>query len=166
MPQAGSLTGARSSHLQNSRRLDHGRLALAFRKSGGFRTVRIDAGKPLAVIVKNGHLPVLVLAPFIFSEQCAFSCCFCFGHGPDYLNHGARAQVPIRALRREEYICYVLLSWVTADTPCYRKSSPRQPGDCPAPPSIARTGIASEDPHFASHILEERATPEIQMTHI
>ena len=37
-------------------------------KSGGLLTIRVGAGKPLAVIVKDSHLPMMVLPPFVFFE--------------------------------------------------------------------------------------------------
>jgi hypothetical protein len=70
-----------SADLQYPRGLYDGRLSLPLRKFGGLFPVRIHASKPLPVLVKHSHLPVLVLAPPIFPELGAFSCGFCFGHG-------------------------------------------------------------------------------------
>jgi hypothetical protein len=70
-----------SADLQYTRSLYDGRLSLPLRKFRGFFPVRIHASKPLPVLVKHSHLPVLVLAPPIFPELGAFSCGFCFGHG-------------------------------------------------------------------------------------
>ena len=72
----------RSPDLQHTRCLNNGRLPLPFGKFGGLCAVGIYAGKPLTVFVKNGNLPMFVFAPFVFPELRAFSCNFCFSHGP------------------------------------------------------------------------------------
>jgi hypothetical protein len=71
----------RLADLQDPRGLHDGRLPLPLGKLGGLLPVRIDASKPLPILVKHRDLPVLVLAPPIFPELRAFSCGFCFGHG-------------------------------------------------------------------------------------
>ena len=81
---------------------DNGRLPLPFGKFGGFCAVGIYTTEPLTVFVKDRNLPVLVLAPLVFSELRAFS----LFQGPhlhmEYLNCGRGAQVLIRALPFEE----------------------------------------------------------------
>jgi len=72
---------AGSADLQYSRGLHDGRFSLPLGKFGGFFPVRIYASKPLPVLVKHSHLPVLVLPPPIFPKLGTFSCGFCFGHG-------------------------------------------------------------------------------------
>jgi hypothetical protein len=67
--------------LQYPRGLHDGRLPLPLGKFGGLFPVRIHARKPLPVLVKHSHLPVLVFSPPIFPKLGAFSCGFCFGHG-------------------------------------------------------------------------------------
>ena len=44
------------------------RLFLPLRKSSGLLMIRIHTSKPLTVIVKQCHLPVVVLAPCVFPE--------------------------------------------------------------------------------------------------
>src|SRR5712664_233121 len=70
-----------SADLQYPRGLYDRRLSLPLSKFGGLVPVRIYASKPLPVLVKHSHLPVLVLPPPIFPKLSAFSCGFCFGHG-------------------------------------------------------------------------------------
>ncbi|MFZ0862360.1 MAG: hypothetical protein WAN18_16870, partial [Candidatus Sulfotelmatobacter sp.] len=38
-------------------------------KTGGLLMIRVGAGKPLTVIVKHSHLPVMVFSPFVFTES-------------------------------------------------------------------------------------------------
>jgi hypothetical protein len=77
---SGSPSTAVSANLQHPCSLHDGRLSLPLREFGGFFPVRIHASKPLPVLVKHSHLPVLVLSPPIFPKLGAFSCGFCFGH--------------------------------------------------------------------------------------
>jgi hypothetical protein len=70
-----------SADLQYPRGLYDGRFSLPLGKFGSLFPVRIHASKPLPVLVKHSHLPVLVLSPPIFPKLGAFSCDFCFGHG-------------------------------------------------------------------------------------
>ena len=70
-----------SADLQYPRGFHDGRFALPLGKFGGLFPVRIHARKPLPVLVKHSHLPVLVFPPPIFPKLGAFSCGFCFGHG-------------------------------------------------------------------------------------
>jgi hypothetical protein len=72
---------AGSADLQDPRGLYDGRLPLPLGKFGGLFPVRIHACKPLSVLVKHSHLPVLVFPPPIFPKLGAFSCGFCFWHG-------------------------------------------------------------------------------------
>jgi hypothetical protein len=46
---------------------------LALRKLGGLGTVRIDPRKPFAIFVKDGDLPMPMLAAPIFAQFCTFS---------------------------------------------------------------------------------------------
>jgi len=69
-----------SADLQYPRGLYDRRLSLPLSKFGGLLPIRIHAGKPLPVLVKHSHLPVLVLSPPIFSKLRAFPCGFSFGH--------------------------------------------------------------------------------------
>jgi len=52
-------------HFEDARRLDDGRFLLPLGKPHGAIAVDVDAGKPLAVVVVNGDLPVAVPAPTI-----------------------------------------------------------------------------------------------------
>src|ERR1700720_4405352 len=70
-----------SADLQHARGLYDRRRSLPLCKFGGLPPVRIHASKPLPVLVKHSHLPVLVLPPPIFPELGAFPCGFWFGHG-------------------------------------------------------------------------------------
>jgi hypothetical protein len=70
-----------SADLQHPRGFYDGRLPLPLGKFGGLFPVCIHACKPLPVLVKHSHLPVLVLAPPIFPQLGAFPCGFGFGHG-------------------------------------------------------------------------------------
>jgi hypothetical protein len=79
-----SLRGRRtvgSADLQYPRGLHDWGLSLPLGEFGGLLPVRIHASKPLPVVVKHSHLPVLVLSPPVLPELSAFSCGFCFGHG-------------------------------------------------------------------------------------
>jgi hypothetical protein len=93
--------GVLSANLQHACRLHDGRLPLAFGKLVGLRAVRIYAGKPLTVFVKNSNLPVLVFAPFVFPEFCAFPTDLCLSHNNNYLNDRRPTQVPFRVLPPE-----------------------------------------------------------------
>ena len=61
-----------SADLQDSSGFYDGRLTLPLGKFGGLFPVCIHAGKPFSVLVKHGHLPMLVFAPPIFSELYVF----------------------------------------------------------------------------------------------
>ena len=69
-----------SADLQHSRGLNDRRLPLALGKFGGLGAVGINAREPLAVLVKDRDLPVLVFAPLIFPVLRALSWSFCFCH--------------------------------------------------------------------------------------
>lgn len=75
------LKTAASADLQNPRGFHNGGLSLPLGKFGGLFPVRINAGKPLPVLVKHRNLPVLVFSSPILPELRALSCGFCFGHG-------------------------------------------------------------------------------------
>jgi len=47
-------------------------LFLPLCKSSGLSMNCVGAREPLAVIVKNGHLPVMVFSPLVFPECCMF----------------------------------------------------------------------------------------------
>ncbi len=66
--------------LQYSRGLDDRRLSLPLSKLHRLLTGRVNAGEPLAVFVEDGNLPVLVLAPLVFSELRTLTCSFSFWH--------------------------------------------------------------------------------------
>jgi hypothetical protein len=34
--------------------------------------VRVGAGEPFTVLIKHGHLPMMVFSPCVFAERCAF----------------------------------------------------------------------------------------------
>ena len=61
------------AHLQNAGGLDDRRFSLPFGEFRGFGAIGVNAGKSLAVLIKNGHLPVLVLSTPVFSELGRFS---------------------------------------------------------------------------------------------
>jgi hypothetical protein len=42
-------------------------------KARGLSMIRVDSNKSLAILVKQGNLPVMVFSPFVFPEWCAFS---------------------------------------------------------------------------------------------
>ena len=52
--------------LQDTRCLNDRRLPLAIGKFDGLGAVRVHAGEPLPIFVKDGNLPVLMLAPLVF----------------------------------------------------------------------------------------------------
>lgn len=110
-----------SPDLQNPCGLHHGRFALAFGKFRGLDPVGIDAGKPLAILIKNGDLPVPVLAAFIFAELGMFTCSFRFCHNLYYLNGTRRAQVPMRVLCCHKSRSYILFYKTIASLTHYQK---------------------------------------------
>jgi hypothetical protein len=69
-----------SADLQNPCSLHDGRLSLPLGKFSGLFPVCIHSSKPLPVLVKHGHLPMLVFPPPILAKLGAFSCGFGFGH--------------------------------------------------------------------------------------
>ncbi len=70
----GSVPFRESIDLAYASGSDHRRLLLSLGESHGLGSVNIDAGKLLTVLVVNGHLPVPVLAPFIFAQNTFASC--------------------------------------------------------------------------------------------
>jgi len=77
---------------------------LALSKLRGLGPVRIDPREPFTVFVKDGDLPMPMLAAPIFAQFCAFS----LFQGLDlpirgkYLNCDEQAQVPVPTLVVEE----------------------------------------------------------------
>jgi hypothetical protein len=59
--------------LKHARSFNDGRFPLPFSELGGFGTVCIYTSEFLSVLVKNRHLPMLVLAPSVFSQLGTFS---------------------------------------------------------------------------------------------
>ena len=88
-----------SADLQYSRGLHYGRLSLPLGKLGGLLPVGIHASKPLPVLVKHSHLPVLVLSTPILPKLRAFSCRFSFGHG-------VNISIAIRARKYQSGQCF------------------------------------------------------------
>jgi hypothetical protein len=70
----------KSADLQYPRSFYDGRLSLPLSKFICLNSVRIDASKPLPVLVEHGDLPVPVFAPSIFAKLGVFPAGFCFGH--------------------------------------------------------------------------------------
>jgi hypothetical protein len=87
--------------LQYPRGLYDRRLSLPLRKSGGFVAVRIHASKPLPVLVKDSHLPVLVFPTPVLSELGAFPCGFGFGHGVNI-----SMTIPARKYQFDQYFAH------------------------------------------------------------
>jgi hypothetical protein len=52
-------------YLKDPRGFDDRRLFLALRKTLGTVSVDVHTGEPLSVVIKHGHLPVLVFPPSI-----------------------------------------------------------------------------------------------------
>ena len=59
--------------LKHARSFNDGRLPLPLSELGGFGAVCINTSKFLSVLVKNRHLPMLVLASSVFPQLGAFS---------------------------------------------------------------------------------------------
>ena len=80
---------------EHARELHHRGLPLALRELHGFVVIGVDAGKLLAVVIKDGYLPVPMLSALIFAELSSAS----FLHVPPlsfhrhYVNFDETAQV-------------------------------------------------------------------------
>jgi hypothetical protein len=59
--------------LKHARSFNDGRFSLPLSELGGFGAVCINTSKFLSVLVKNRHLPMLVLASSVFPQLGAFS---------------------------------------------------------------------------------------------
>jgi hypothetical protein len=55
-------------NFEDARRSHHRRILLAFGESSGTASIGVNARKAFAIAVKNGYLPVAVLAPLVRSK--------------------------------------------------------------------------------------------------
>src|SRR5208282_1592623 len=70
-----------SVDLHDARAAHHGRLLLACGKALSLAPVNVHAGKLFAILVKDGHLPVVVFASLVLSQSAlAFSPFYGFSH--------------------------------------------------------------------------------------
>jgi hypothetical protein len=59
---------ARLADLSDASHFHNRGFSLPLCKSSGLVTIRVDATKSLAVLVKHSHLPVMVFSPLVFPE--------------------------------------------------------------------------------------------------
>lgn len=100
------------------------RLALPFGKFRRLLTVCVNAGESFSVLVKHGHLPVLVLAALVFPQLGVLAGGLRgldLSHDNQYLNPRLRAQVLTRVLRPKESIYCSLSELIRFQLPSYRE---------------------------------------------
>ena len=66
------MSGAGLADLSDANYFNHRGFFLPIRRFNGLIVIRVDASKPLPVIVKYRHLPVMVFSSLVFSKCCVF----------------------------------------------------------------------------------------------